>query len=99
MKMRIFNQGRKHIVFVIIAVTLGYFIFSCGGREKKDQMEMIGSIKPRNSLEISQSYWGIQAGTLDEKIIESAKDIGVKWTRLEASWSSIERGKDESDWG
>ncbi|MFB3829717.1 MAG: hypothetical protein ACE15B_23305 [Bryobacteraceae bacterium] len=53
----------------------------------------LGYIKPRHSKTIADSPWGIQAGTLDEKLVARAAEIGVKWTRLGASWSGIEKQK------
>lgn len=58
----------------------------------------IGKVKPKNSLEIKNSPWGIQAGTLDKNILKRAGEIGVKWTRLNASWSEIEKEKGKYDW-
>jgi hypothetical protein len=61
-------------------------------------LKKIGQIQPRHASEISGSYWGIQASTLEPEILEKAAEIGVKWTRLGASWSSIEKQKGEYDW-
>src|ERR1039457_5213102 len=58
----------------------------------------LGYIKPRHSKTISASPWGIQAGTMDEKFLARAAEIGVKWTRLGATWPSIEREKGKYDW-
>lgn len=61
-------------------------------------LEYLGYIQPRSSLEISGSPWGIQAGTLDPDLLRKAAEIGVKWTRLHASWDDIEKEKGEYDW-
>ena len=55
-------------------------------------------MKPRRSTEIPDSYWGIQAGSLDERVLETAAGIGVKWTRLQASWPAIEKERGRYDW-
>lgn len=61
-------------------------------------LQQIGRIKPRHSREIESSYWGIQASTLDPELLEKAAQIGVKWTRLGASWNTIEKEKGVYDW-
>lgn len=62
------------------------------------ESQEIGRIKVKNSREIISSPWGIQASSLDEDILEKASEIGVKWTRLNASWSSIESEKGKYNW-
>ncbi len=61
-------------------------------------MRCIGEIKPLNSFEIAASPWGIQTGTMDEAIIDKAAEIGVKWTRLQISWPSVEKEKGVYNW-
>ena len=58
----------------------------------------LGTLKSKNSREIRGSYWGIQASTLEDSLLDKAADIGVKWTRLGASWPSIEKEKGKYDW-
>ena len=58
----------------------------------------LGYIQPKDSLQIADSYWGIQPGSMDPKVLQRAAQIGVKWTRLQASWSSIERDKGKYNW-
>lgn len=58
----------------------------------------LGKITPKHSSEIQSSYWGIQASTLDPELLERAAEIGIKWTRLGASWNSIEKEKGVYDW-
>jgi beta-xylosidase len=55
--------------------------------------ERVGKIIPKNSSEITSSPFGIQAGTLVDSLVERAAEIGVKWTRLGASWSEVEKEK------
>jgi hypothetical protein len=52
-----------------------------------------GKLVHKNSKEIKTSYWGVQAGSLDENIIAKAAEIGIKWTRLQAEWPKIEKSK------
>jgi hypothetical protein len=66
--------------------------------EKKNDIEFIGYVKSKRSTEIQNSPWGIQAGTLDKDVFLKAIDIGVKWTRLQANWSDIERQNGIYDW-
>jgi len=61
-------------------------------------LRKIGKIIPKNSKEIVASPFGIQAGTLVDSLVERAAKIGVKWTRLSASWPDIERQKGVYNW-
>jgi hypothetical protein len=63
-----------------------------------DSYEYLGKVAPRHAKEIESSPWGIQASTLDRDLLELAARIGVKWTRLGASWPSIERKRGVYDW-
>lgn len=58
----------------------------------------VGKIIPKNSNEIQSSPFGIQAGTQIDSLVVKAAGIGVKWTRLGASWPGIEREKGVYDW-
>ncbi|MCD6288502.1 MAG: hypothetical protein J7M12_05250 [Candidatus Hydrogenedentes bacterium] len=66
--------------------------------EKAVGLDFIGYVKPLHSNEIKASPWGIQAGTLDEHLLDRAAEIGVKWTRLGASWPSVEHKRGVYDW-
>lgn len=81
------------VVFFLVVAFL-----SCSQQEEKFGMDVIGKIKTKNSSEISDSYWGIQASTLDSALLVRMSDIGVKWTRLGASWPSIEKKKGVYNW-
>ena len=61
-------------------------------------LEKIGKIVPKNSSEITSSPFGIQAGTLVDSLVARAAEIGVKWTRLGASWSEVENEKGVYSW-
>jgi hypothetical protein len=54
-------------------------------------LQRLGKVKPLRSTQIRESYWGIQAGSFRDSVLEKASAIGVKWTRLEANWPSIEK--------
>ena len=55
-------------------------------------------VVPRRSAEIAASPWGIQAGDNERAdLFERAADIGVKWTRLTASWPGMERERGRYD--
>ena len=58
----------------------------------------VGKIVPKNSSEITSSPFGIQAGTLVDSLVARAAEIGVKWTRLGASWSEVEKVKGVYGW-
>ena len=61
------------------------------------KLQEIGKITPKHAKAIKGSYWGIQASTLDPELLEKAAQIGVKWTRLGASWNAIEKEKGSYD--
>ena len=92
----------KHVFIPLLAVIL----ISCDSVNQKEQsinsdlisLPLLGKVIPRNSLEIEGNPWGIQAGSLDEEVLEKAGAIGVKWTRLGANWSRIEKEKGVYDW-
>lgn len=86
------------IAFCSLIFVLG--IISCNQHEESlfFDTKSIGKINPKNSLEIESSPFGIQAGTLEDSLVARAAEIGVKWTRLGASWPSIEREKGVYSW-
>ena len=61
-------------------------------------LKRLGTINPKNSSEIPASPFGIQAGTLNDSLVARAAEIGVKWTRLGASWREIEKEKGVYSW-
>jgi hypothetical protein len=92
----------NHFLFVSIftAILLGT---SCAENIEKESKSLInqpllGKIVPKNSSEITSSPFGIQAGTLVDSLVARAAEIGVKWTRLGASWSSVENEKGVYTW-
>ena len=96
-----FNQ-----IFIISIILL---LIACGEKSTSDadvateeikglNLPKLGKIKPKSSSEISGSYWGIQASTLDPELLQKAADIGVKWTRLHCSWDDVEKEKGQYDW-
>ena len=86
--------------FALIFLAVG-FIFSCESSEKMERpgnaamidLPILGKVLHRNSLENEANPWGIQAGSLDENVLEKAAEIVVKWTRLHTSWEHIEKEK------
>jgi hypothetical protein len=76
------------------------FLLSCSEQQTTDTgpHKLLGKVIPKHSSEIVGSYWGIQASTLDPVLLERAAEIGIKWTRLGASWNSIEKKKGVYDW-
>jgi len=69
-----------------------------GTDSQRDQKKTLGTLQSKHSDEISSSFWGIQAGTLENTLLDKLAEIGVKWTRLGASWPSIEKEKGAYDW-
>ncbi|MEE4217821.1 MAG: hypothetical protein V2I48_09440 [Xanthomonadales bacterium] len=61
-------------------------------------LEELGRIKPKSSSQVKNSYWGIQAGAFDDDTLEKARDIGVKWSRINIHWDRVEKEKDVFDW-
>lgn len=97
---------KKQLYFLIFTTTL-----HAAGQPVADEPEssqgfqnnpvplpLLGKIQPKHASEISGSYWGIQASTLDPKLLSKAAEIGVQWTRLHASWDEIEKQKGKYDW-
>ena len=86
--------------YILVAVSIVSWIISSGYGAQINliQLKEIGHVQPKNSREISDSYWGIQIGSLDKTLIEKATELGVKWTRLRARWEKIEQEKGKYDW-
>jgi len=81
----------------------GLVLNSCSdsGKPKVDQLiqlKVTGKLIAKSSTEIESSPFGIQAGTLEDTLVARAAEIGVKWTRLGASWPSIEKEKGVYSW-
>ncbi len=89
--------------FITCFMSLLFCIFIMTGcKENKDtndnHKDYIGTLKSKSSRDITGSYWGIQASTLEDSLLDKAAEIGVKWTRLGASWPGIEKEKGKYDW-
>ncbi len=78
-------------IYSLLFLILSGMIVGFHSVEDNQQMKMLGYIETKSSTQIQSSPWGIQAGTLDDTIVKRASEIGVKWTRLQAVWSDIER--------
>jgi len=61
-------------------------------------LRFLGFVQPKGSADIAGSPWGLQYGTMDPAMLDRAAAIGVKWTRLSASWSSVEHERGRYDW-
>ena len=85
---------------LFIALSSCCFLHSCNDKKAGDDYfgTCIGKLKPKNSSQIASSPFGIQAGTLADSLVAVAGEIGVKWTRLGASWPSIEKVKGSYSW-
>ena len=56
------------------------FLFFCGCQFSNTDTKSpnhIGYIQPVKSTEIEDSYWGIQAGSLRDDILQKASELGV----------------------
>jgi hypothetical protein len=85
----------------LLPLILSMFVLSSCKVETEPSLtglKKIGKIIPKNSSEIKSSPFGIQAGTLVDSLVAKAAEIGVKWTRLGASWPGIESKKGIYDW-
>ncbi len=92
------RQTTKIKHFAII--TLAGLLFACNSVEEKKliPIDYAGKIKPKNSSEIIASPFGIQAGTNEDSLLVKAAQIGVKWTRLIATWEGVEKEKGVFNW-
>ncbi len=91
---------KKKILFLIVTAFAICLLYTCRPSIQSDfpAYRVLGLIEPRNSTEIAISPWGIQIGTNDPEALKIAASIGVKWTRLSASWPGIEKEKGQYDW-
>lgn len=85
---------------LIVVLSLCLTMISC---KTEDSQSLIpfkrnGKIIPKHSQEIVSSPFGIQAGTLNDSLVAMAAEIGVKWTRLGASWHDVEKEKGVYTW-
>jgi len=87
-------------LFFISLFSFLFIITGCSIKnDTNDNQEgYLGTLKSKSSGDITGSYWGIQASTLEDSLLDKAAEIGVKWTRLGASWPGIEKEKDKYDW-
>src|SRR5690606_33405793 len=94
----------KNLNSKLYCALLSVLLLICGScskqrvSEKGENKILIGKVIPKRSAEIESSPFGLQAGTLEDSLVARAAEIGVKWTRLVASWSSIERVKGVYNW-
>lgn len=90
-------MNRKIGLLIVLTV---FLISACNvnQHEKAISKHVIGKLVPKHSSEISSSPFGIQAGTLEDSLVARAAEIGVKWTRLGASWPAIEKEKGVYNW-
>ena len=86
---------------LLISFTFVFLNFACNSiveEQKLIPLKQIGNLLPKNSSQIESSPFGIQAGTLQDSLVAKAAEIGVKWTRLGASWDNIEKEKGVYTW-
>jgi hypothetical protein len=102
----------KRIYTLIIIFSSILIVSSCGNKNlnkgtsqklpsvNQDSIEypFIGYVKPKSSKEINNSPWGLHISALEPVVLDKAAQSGVKWTRLKASWTSIENQKGKYDW-
>jgi polysaccharide biosynthesis protein PslG len=88
----------KKIGFLLVLLILSVPLFGFFIKKEPWKLKLIGHVLPRDSKHIDSSPWGIQIGALENKYIEKASEIGVKWTRLNASWGDIEKVKGQFNW-
>jgi hypothetical protein len=91
------NRNSFILFFFFLVVTIP----SLGALSSDDthgEAKPMGKIKFKHASQIKASPWGIQIGTLDREHVKRAAAIGVKWTRLQATWRSIEKSEGKYDW-
>ena len=92
---------RSQYFFPIVACVLFMMTSLRSGTGEPWSVEdknLLGFLSTKTSSQISGSPWGIQIGSLENADIERASAIGVKWTRLQASWREIENENGEYAW-
>ena len=93
----------KNKILVATAIT-GLIFSTCqvnNSTQNSDsgiQFPLLGKVRHKTSNQISNSYWGVQAGSLSDSILKKAAELGVKWTRLHAKWEEIEQVKGIYSW-
>jgi len=101
------NNIMNKQILLFSLVCIGLLISSCNTEHNQGSdnnqsssvgLVKLGQIETKSSSEISGSYWGVQAGSLADSIMEKAAELGVKWTRLHARWEHIEKEKGEYRW-
>lgn len=84
---------------IILGITImSIFLLGMHRNDAENRRELLGKLLARSSRAITNSPWGIQIGTLEKDHLAKAAAIGVKWTRLNASWSEIERERGVYNW-
>ena len=81
------------LVVILLALIKGY-----GSDDENVRLKLLGTVKTKSSTQITDSPWGIQAGSQDESVVAKAAEIGVKWTRLQATWAEIESERGVYNW-
>jgi polysaccharide biosynthesis protein PslG len=81
------------LIAILVALSRGY-----GGDDENVRLKLLGTVKTKSSIQITNSPWGIQAGSQDEPVVAKAGEIGVKWTRLQATWAEIESERGVYNW-
>jgi len=97
--MKMTNIDRVIILLLFFVLIMNVKVISQNNESMiLSNFKYLGKVKTKKSENIDQSYWGIQSGTLNYKILKYAGEIGVKWTRLMADWPSIEKQKKTYNW-
>ena len=102
-------------VFLIISILLrchepvsAQKIDTSSNRVKTDfsiNFKRIGTIKPKNTNEITSSNWILGCETLDrdltdyEQYKEYIVPLGIKRLRMQAGWAKTEKTKEQYDFG
>ena len=88
----------RHLLLLFYTLLLSCILIAQQQTNALSQLNYLGKIKPKSSKEITESYWGIQSGTLDNSKLKYAGKIGVKWTRIMANWPDVEKQKNNYSW-
>lgn len=102
----------KNLFFIAIIGVLNSHIFAqkidtSSNRVKTDltiSLKRIGTIKPKNTSDITSSNWILGCETLDrdmtdyEQYKEYIAPLGIKRLRMQAGWAKTEKIKGQYDW-
>jgi hypothetical protein len=92
------RKSRRLAALLSALTAVSFILYGMGHPSAESTNVHLGHVQPRHASQINGSPWGIQAGSLNREDLARAAAIGIKWTRLGASWREIEKQKGIYDW-